>query len=346
MPPYEDLSAAAKGLAEHPQDHGWRTIYRVFDHALRHSAPHLGALLSDCYSIRRTSATHLLTLLGIALKLELPSAFALLNEDTSYDYRVAQLEALLPQYGKRLRRILLTRQNSFTCARRFLVTQVLLGARFGQGEYEGGVRFADLGTGLGILPRQLNAPRLYNRFGPDLIWPGGLAAFKSFTLNSAFAMDRGPFPDIDWVHACYGDSSYYSRLYDELLVTLADPDVANSSVQFGDIDLLDADAVAAFLEQNQVNVVNMTYVLYEFPAHQRRGVLQTILSHLQPPGFVILAEPTGELHRPGCVVELYEGNNERPLTLCLISDGHFTGHVIPLEGYEAFISRYPIAYQP
>ena len=45
--------------------------------------------------------------------------------------------------------------NSFTGARRFLLPQVLI-AHFARRRGLREVRFLDLGTGLGVLPRQLN----------------------------------------------------------------------------------------------------------------------------------------------------------------------------------------------
>jgi hypothetical protein len=341
---FQDLSSAAKGLAEHPQDHGWRTIYRLFDYSLRRSAPELKSLLLDCYTARPTSPTHLLTLLGIALKLKAPSDFASLNSDSSYGHRMIQLEVVLAQDSEFFRNILLSRQNSFTCARRFLVVQVLLGAYF----TDHGVpapRFADFGTGLGILPRQLNSGNLYKYFSPDLIWPGGIPAFKPVELESIFAMDRGPLPDLDWVRACYGTSSYYANLYRELLFTLADPGVIGSKARFGDLDLVDVDVVGRFIDERRINIANMTYVLYELPSDKRERVLEAIVSHLHPPGLLIVTEPCDELHQQGCIVTLYEHNSLDPLVLCFVSDGHFRGSVIPLDNYWDVMAAHPIKYQ-
>jgi hypothetical protein len=344
MPSSKDLHTAAKGLAEHPQDHGWRTIYRLFDHALRHSAPELEQLLVDCYTSRPTSSAHLLTLLGIALKLEFPSDFALLIEDRSYEYRTAQLEIVLGQHLDTFRKILLNRQNSFTCARRFLVTQVLLSSYFRHSQGTP-LNFADLGSGLGVLPRQLNSRRLYEHFGPGLTWPGGTAEFGYIPLTSVFAVDRGPLPDLGWVHACYGGSGYYAELYKELLLTLADPDVVNAQVTSADVNLVDPEAIVRFIDVNQINVANITYVLYELPVEQRRLILETVISHLRPPGVLIVTEPCGDLQRQGCVVEFYGYRSLDPLTLCFVSDGHFKGYVIPLDDYEGFIRTRPIRYR-
>jgi hypothetical protein len=344
MPPFSDLSAAAEGLAEHPQDHGWRTIYKLFDHALRNSSPQLERLLWGCYESGTTSPTHLLTLLGIAIKLEFPAEFKALAGESSYGHRTSRLEDLLAQHAALLSQVLMNRRNSFTCARRFLVTQVLLSACFPQSQ---GVplNFADLGTGLGILPRQLNSSRLYERFCQDLAWPGGVPAFKHIPLSSVVAVDRGPLPSLDWVHACYGSSDYYTELYEELLFTLADPDVARAQVTFGALDITDTEQVARFIEVNKINAANLTYVLYELPVDQRKIALDAVLSHLHPPGLLIVTEPCEELHQQGCVVELYQQNRPKPLTLFFVSDGHFKGHIIPLEDYEAFNDRHPIAYR-
>jgi hypothetical protein len=41
------FQSAASGLAEHPQDHGGRDLYRVFSHGLDSSAPNLTATVAD-----------------------------------------------------------------------------------------------------------------------------------------------------------------------------------------------------------------------------------------------------------------------------------------------------------
>jgi hypothetical protein len=52
----EAFRNAASGLAEHPQDHGWRDLYRIFSHGLDRSAPNLTAAVLAHHSARPTSS--------------------------------------------------------------------------------------------------------------------------------------------------------------------------------------------------------------------------------------------------------------------------------------------------
>lgn len=254
------------------------------------------------------------------------------------------LEELLDLQRTGISEIVNTRQNSFTSARRFLIPQVLLSAFFAQ---QNGLeaRFADFGTGLGILPRQLNVVSQYESFAHDLIWPDGTPAFRTIPLATRQGVDRGPLPDLEWVHACYGQSDYYSRLYGELLGTLAAPDVRNADVGYREIDLLDFEAITAFIHQHKINVANLTYVLYELERAKRSGVVEMLARALYPPGILLVSEPHKELHTQGVVVELFQGGDTTPQTLCFITDGHYKGYVLPLDDYEQFINEFPIEYR-
>src|ERR1035441_7454254 len=97
---HDKLIVAARGLATHPQDHGWRNLYALFAYGLEHSASELQKILKDTYSARATSATHLVTLLGIALKFETPIAFGHLLAKDSYEIRLAILENALSEHGQ------------------------------------------------------------------------------------------------------------------------------------------------------------------------------------------------------------------------------------------------------
>jgi hypothetical protein len=54
VPILEDFRIAARGLGEHPQDHGWRDLYRLFSHGLDGSAPNLTATVMSHHSARPT----------------------------------------------------------------------------------------------------------------------------------------------------------------------------------------------------------------------------------------------------------------------------------------------------
>jgi hypothetical protein len=341
----EAFRNAASGLAEHPQDHGWRDLYRVFSHGLDRSAPNLTATVLAHHSARPTSSeTHLLTLLGIALKEIAPGPFESIISGGSDNFRLDALEEALDHHRTGISEIIRSRQNSFTSARRFLVPQVLLSAYFARQDGQE-ARFADFGTGLGILPRQLNSPEQYGAFAADLVWPNGVPAFRQIPLARRLGVDRGPMPDLNWVHACYGKSEYYSHLYNELLYTRASPEVKTAEVSYEEIDLLNFESVAAFIHTYKINVANLTYVLYELERAKRSAIVKMLIGELYPPGILLVSEPHKELHSQGVVVEFFHSGASALQTLCYVTDGHYKGYILPLEDYDAFVDKYPIEYR-
>lgn len=344
MSTLERLRAAAEGLARHPHDHGWRSLYELFLYGLHNSAPQLECSLIEAYEARPLSATHLLTLLGIALKAHSGGQFAYLASRQPSIERLPVLETVLRAHSQHVSAILLSRQNSFTCARRFLVPRVLLGAYFAK-LGAGDIVFADLGTGLGVLPRQLNSRSQYDKFASDLIWPDGVPLYKPLPIRAALGVDRSPLPSLDWVHNCYGLSGYYDSLYHELQASLNDPEVQKAPVDYYELDLLDETALATFIREHEINTANLSYVLYEMEPERRRQVIRIVARELYPPALLVVTEPREELHREGCVVEVFCGNNLVPLSICFVSDGHFKGHVLPLDDYAHFTREYPIGFQ-
>jgi hypothetical protein len=336
---------AANGLAAHPQDHGWRDLYRVFSHGLDRLAPNLTATVLAHHSARPTSSeTHLLTLLGIALKEVAPGAFESIVSGRSADFRLDTLEETLDSHRAGISEIIRSRQNSFTSARRFLIPQVVLSAYFARQDGQE-ARFADFGTGLGILPCQLNSPEQYGEFAADLVWPNGVPAFRQIPLAARLGVDRGPMPDLNWVRSCYGKSEYYAHLYNELLCTMASPEVNTAEVGYEEIDLLDFRSVATFIHKHKINVANLTYVLYELERSKRSAIVKMLMSELYPPGILLVSEPQKELHSQGAVVEFFHAGESIPQTLCYVTDGHYKGYILPLEDYDAFVEKYPIEYK-
>lgn len=126
MSPLEALRSAAEGLAHHPQDHGWRNLYALFLYGLNKPAIHLTDALLESYKARPVSATHLLTLLGISLKREAAEQFPCIASDAPLSLRLSVLEEIIQRRSSAISPLLLSRQNSFTCARRFLVSRVTL----------------------------------------------------------------------------------------------------------------------------------------------------------------------------------------------------------------------------
>ena len=343
MSQIQAITTAASGLAKHPQDHGWRDLYELFAYGIENSAPHLTALLSTSYKTRPVSATHLVTLLGIAIKTQVSDYSADILGDGSMDLQLQALESVIEANSTAIAQILQTRQNSFTCARRFLVPQVILSAVFATDQaYD--LRFADFGTGLGILPRQINSRVQFDKFAADLRWPGGTPAFRELRLAAVFGLDRGPLPDANWVRACYGISPYYESLYQELLFALQDQSSDAQPVQVAELDLLDIGSVSSFIREERINAANLSYVLYELDLTIRDTIVDAIADALSPPALLIVTEPSRELHAPGCGVTIYWGDSPDKVELCFVSDGHFKGTVRPLAGYNAFVGSYPIRY--
>lgn len=333
----------ANEMGQHPQDHGWRSLYRLFAKALEDRAPCITSLVADHFSTDPlTSHSHFVTLLGIAIKTVAQDSFHSLAADLPVSRRLVILERLVSEKGETIREILRNRRNSFTGTRRFLVPQVLLSAYFAiQGHH---VRFADLGTGLGIMPRQLNSRMLYETFCPDLTWPEGIPQFRLIPLAARFGVDRGPMPDLDWVTACYGSSGYYQALHRELLHSLMTPEVRAARVHLAELDLTDTAGLSNFVDDNGINAVNLCYSLYELAPSCRALVIRTLANCLADPKVIIVTEPSGNLAEPGCTVTFYDNGTTEPLRICHVSDGHFKGSVVPLEDYDLFRNRYGIAF--
>jgi hypothetical protein len=97
------LQAAAARLGAHPQDHGWRGLYRLIAAALAQDRPHLHHLLDKAAADRPESIdTHLITLLGIALKFACSHQFAYLTGNAPLGIRAAVLESLALDRGRRV----------------------------------------------------------------------------------------------------------------------------------------------------------------------------------------------------------------------------------------------------
>jgi hypothetical protein len=342
----DEIQAAASRLAQHPHDHGWRTLYRLFAYGLARpdAAPNLAEIAATA-RVRHPyhSAVHLVTLLGIAVNLLAGSASADLLGDRPPAARLVALEDLLGRHRREIEQILTFRQNSFTAPRRFLMPQVLLAAYFAQQNQP--VRFADLGTGLGILPRQLNSKTLFERFSYDLAWPDGYPVYQPIPLEARYGVDRGPFPDLAWVRSCYGPSAYYTAQFHELIEIRALPEVQQAVVHYQELDLTATAALHRFLTEHRINAVNLCYTLYEVEPPKRAAIVDAVADALSEPGLMIVTEPHGELTLPGCTVTVQDRARPVPRQLCAVSDGHFRGRITALAGYREFLAQYPIRFE-
>ncbi|MBL7258517.1 hypothetical protein [Paractinoplanes lichenicola] len=342
-----DAYSAARSLGDHPQDHGWRELYRLFAYGLEQEAPDLGNTVTTSRKARsECSFTHLMTLLGIAVKKVGPASFdELVDARIPPAQRLAALEVTLRDKGGDITEILTSRQNSFTAARRVLVVQIILGAYFGGGRGNT-VDFADLGTGLGVLPRQLNSQILFDRFSADLRWNGRQPLFQPIPFAARHGVDRGPRPDDQWVHACYGATEYYADLYRELELSLDAPGVMETAVRYHEFDILKQRELARFIRRYQINAVNLSYVLYEIEPERRALVIDVLRKSLRAPEIIIVTEPVAELTKPGCTVTVYDDSRAAPQQVCMVSDGHFRGDVLPLDDFESFVDRHPVLTNP
>lgn len=342
-PAVAEFQAAARRLGDHPQDHGWRELYRLFAAGLASDqAPELAELVATAASARTsgTSPTHLVTMVGIAVRaLGEPETATVLAAGPTGP-RLRALERLLARHRATVRELVIHRHNSFTGVRRFLIPQILLSAYYAC--HDTPVRLADLGTGLGIMPRQLNSRTLFQRFAPELVWPDRQPVFHPIRFGQRHGVDRPPLPDLDWVRTCYGHSAYYEAQYRELVDTLAVPEVAAADVRYHAVDLADQDALARFITEHRINTAVLCYSLYQFRPPERAAVLETLAATLDDPGLILVIEPTDDLTRPGCLVTVQDHKQPWPRPVCTVSDGHFRGRVTLAAGYQEFVADYPI----
>ena len=346
-PAVAEFQAAARRLGDHPQDHGWRELYRLFDAAVASGqAPELVDLVATAAAARSptSSPSHLVTVVGIAVRSLAGQETTTLIGTGPIGPRLRALEELLARHRSAVRQLVARRQNSFTGARRFLVPQVLLAAYFARRDTL--AHIADLGTGLGIMPRQLNSRTLFHRYAPDLPWPEGQPSFAAIPLGQRHGVDRGPLPDLSWVRTCYGPSAYYDTQYQELLDALAVPEVADAPVRYHEFDLADTTTLARFITAHRINTAVLCYSLYQFQPVDRAAVVDTLAATLDDPGLILIIEPTDDLTRPGCVVTIQDRQRPDPRPVCIVSDGHFRGRVTLAAGYREFVADYPIRFEP
>ncbi|MGK5554319.1 hypothetical protein ACSNOI_22150 [Actinomadura kijaniata] len=342
---FEQLELTAREMGSHPQDHGWRGFFQLVGHGLARSSAELRGLLTQCISSQpHHSPAHLLTLIGIAVKTVRPEALPAIYRAPTVEERLRLLEEVIRNHGPDIARLVATRRNSFTGARRFLVPQTILSAFFARHRTDD-LTFADFGTGLGILPRQLNCETLYRAFAPDLVWEEGVPRFRPIPLRSSLGVDCGPMPDLEWVRSCYGSSDYYAELFAELVFTLDVLAEEGRRSRFHQVDLLDRAALTTFLRDNAVHAGNLSYVLYEIPPDARADLVATLREEMRPPGLLIVTEPRAELTRQGCDVLVYRQGRREPYRLCTVSDGHFKGKVTALEDYREFFARHPVTFE-
>jgi hypothetical protein len=281
-----------------------------------------------------SSAEHFFTLVRIASCVgERGYSLGVAEEADALELRTRELERFLRENTEKVVATLLTRQNSFTAHRRFLVPQVVF-SRYFDGCPAGSVHFVDIGTGLGILPRQLNRPDAYARFGRELRWPGGHPAFLPIPLGAVHAVDRHPLPSMTWVHDCYGPSTYFRELFAELLE--ADHQVAADPRVVTELDILDTGLLEEFIRAHEIRAAHCSYVLYQYEPSVREKIVRAITRSLGDDGLLLSIEPRGTLGTTGSKIDLYPAGAAGPIAFGTVTDGHFAGEVIPAPGLDRF----------
>jgi len=328
-------------LRLHPQDHGWHGFYDVLER--RFAAEDavgdgpLHRIIRACNRERpHLGTSHLVTLLCIALKgLYGDWRFEPMFDDkVGLGHKSDLLAETLVKYEDDVRKQVLTRQNSFSGARRFLVPQVLI-SHFAKRQGMP-VRLADLGTGAGLMPRQLGSWRNFDRFAPDLTWHDWRPDFIDADYQLRWGVDRQPVEDLSWIRQCHGPSGYYDKRFAELEWAFEQPEVEAATMRYTALDLLELDDLTAFVRDHDFNVVTCSFVLYQYDEDDRRAIIRAVTKALPGQGLFISFEPTDDLYTPGGSIRIYLPGDPTPVEFGRASDGHCIGHVSAGPDYDDF----------
>jgi len=318
-------------MAAHPQGlNGWSPLHRAVADVIRSGVSSFDNILMSLWETRPTiTDAHAATLLLVSLhrlSFEHSHVRGLFVEGQTPAVLTAMLPAVVESLAADVGALVGQRSNSFTGVRRFLVPQLLIGQWAAHQDIES-VHFADLGTGLGLLPRQLNARDVFDRFAPDLEWEPHSLSYVPIPLASRLGVDAPPLPTLEWVRACYGASEYYRDDFEDLLWTLDQCRDSASECEFEAFDLLDHDGLTALLRARRVNVATCNFVLYQFDAPTRQAIVDSVLDGLDAPGLLLTMDLSGALATPGAVVTAYQTGTRRPLHVADTSDAHLRGTV-------------------
>ncbi|MFC9153780.1 hypothetical protein ACFTT0_02140 [Streptomyces bauhiniae] len=329
----ESLRAALTDMLRHQQgNHGWAVLHEGLAGVAAAEGPTaLDALLAEVW-LKRPYITdaHAITLLGIAVQhhtLHDGGPSEVFDAKTPLPVRVRLLAGLPKERRAELTRLMAEHSNSYTGARRFLVPQLVIGA-FARARGIERVRLMDLGTSIGLLPRQLNVEPVFDRFAPDLRWHPAAPPFRRIPLEYVCGVDRPPLPTLEWVRACHGPSDYYEQRFAEVLWSLDQAKTAGRyDVPLRPLDLLDVRALADALTSARINVATCTFVLYQYAEDVRRRVIDTVVGALDRPGLLLVMDPSHGLARMGCSVHAYVDGSTEALHVADVSDAHCMGDV-------------------
>ncbi|WP_210586757.1 hypothetical protein [Streptomyces sp. GESEQ-35] len=340
----QSLLTALAEMRQHQQgNHGWSLFHECLSEVARSEASAgLDQLLSAMWQRRpHISDAHAITLLGIAVRqlaLQDRGLADVFRAELSASRRVPALARALSEQALDVLRLMDSHSNSYTGARRFLLPQLVIGA-FAAFRNIRRVRLLDLGTSVGLLPRQLNNKVVYDRFAGDLRWHPAPLPFRIIPLEFVGGVDRPPLPTLDWVRTCHGPSDYYEQRFEEVQWSLGQAETAGTRMALRPLDILDFPALAAFLRAHHINVVTCSFVLYQYDDDTRNRIVETVMGALGTPGMLLSMEPSHALARMGCVVHAYQDGSTRPLHVADVSDGHFMGTVTVRNGLTELVGQ-------
>ncbi|WP_433511788.1 hypothetical protein ACQP2T_49715 [Nonomuraea sp. CA-143628] len=311
--------------------HGWSLLHQALDDLLSTKDAIFCRLLNAVWAARPDiSDAHLVTLIGAAVRQiaqrERETA-VLFDSSRDVATRLDILRQLVMQNEAELGKQICGRSNSFTGARRFLAPQLIIGGFAAEHQIDE-VRFLDLGTGLGILPRQLNNEVVYNRFAKDLVWDPWEPEYRVIPLTVRYGVDAPPLPNMDWVRACYGPSRYYEERFQELMWSFEQTAGVESDVLIRELDMLDLPRLADFILTNQFNVVTCNFALFQYAQSVQEAVERCVVQNMASPGLFLTMNPSHALLRPGCQVRGRLVGNTSELQLADASDAHLIGTII------------------
>ena len=338
------LSRTLTAMSAHEQGHhGWSGLYEALRSLIGQDAPSLARVLTAAWSSRpHMSDSHLVTMISILIR-DLTRGRSARHDEFQFDeipaWEAQALHGLINEHEADLVRALGRRSNSFTGARRFLVPQIMLGA-YAQAARLPEVRLADLGTGIGLMPRQLNNPSIFERFSEQLRWFPGAPGYLDIPLASRHGVDKHPLPTIDWVRACHGPSQYYDERFGEVVWSLEQCEASGAQIRLDALDISNAAELRAYLSDHHFNVVTCSFVLYQYSDEVRDRVVSTVAACLPAPGLFLSMEPASELSRMGARVHGYLAGASRPLDLAHVSDAHFIGSVARGTDIKAVMHRW------
>lgn len=331
------LLSAASSMSQHPQDHGWREIYNQIANTLSRDAEPLMVPVNSIPAVQSLAPAYVIGLVAISLQ-QLWQKHGQGRDSVHRRLPGTEIVNLATDYRIELSSILAKHRNSFTGVRRFLVPQVLLARHF-EGSSREPISFLDIGTGIGVLPRQLDSPACFRRFAHDLTWPDRAPEFSKIGISARFGIELSPIPDFSWLRDCYGPSEYYDLLFQEMRETLAMPEVQTADLTIVNQDARDLAALSQFIGDKNISAVTAVYSLYQYAPHVRQAIVTTIHRRLPPGGIFIDIEPRPALDQPGCLVEAWIHGMGDKQTVCVVSDGHFRGLVMAAKDYDRF-ARY------